>query len=324
MWHNFPFFPEQASKLAQRVDSLYFFLVALSACFVLLVFTLVIYFSIRYRRRSPSERPAPISGDLRLEALWIVIPLILAMVTFVWGARLYFVNSHPPRDAHEIFVVGKQWMWKIQHPNGRRMINRLHVPVGEPVKLIMTSEDVIHDFFIPAFRTKMDVLPGRYTTLWFEATRPGEYHLFCAEYCGTKHSEMIGKVIAMPPEAYERWLAGGTQGETLVEAGARLFEARLCNTCHTQATNARGPDLTGLFGKRVLLEDGSSVVADETYLRESILDPTARVVRGYPKIMPTFAGQLGEDDIVKLIAYIKSLTHPAQAPSTESTPTKAP
>lgn len=306
--------------MAARVDALYYFLIAVSLFFATLIFLLVVYFAVRYRRRSEDERPQPIHGDLRLELLWTIIPLGLAMMMFVWGANLYFTLSRPPSDALNLYVVGKQWMWKIQHPTGQREINQLHVPVGQPVKLTMTSEDVIHSFFIPAFRMKMDVVPGRYTTTWFEATKAGEYHLFCTEYCGTNHSRMIGRVVVMEPVQYEQWLQSEngtgrvTVGETPTVAGARLFEEQRCVTCHAANIGGLvlGPSLAGLFGKAVQLQNGETVTADESYIRESILNPTAKMVAGYQPLMPTYQGQISEEELFQLIAYIRSLEKAAE------------
>ena len=306
-WLGFPLFPELASTVAARVDALFFFLVAVSAFFSTLIFLLVGYFAIRYRRPSDAERPRPIEGDLRLELLWTLIPLGITMVMFVWGASLYFTLSRPPAGALEISVVAKQWMWKYQHPQGQREINELHVPLGRPVRLIMTSEDVIHSFFVPAFRTKMDVLPGRYTATWFEATKAGEFHSFCAEYCGTQHSGMLTRVVVMNPAQYEKWLSGGGLRESLASAGERLFQQLGCNTCHRADSAARGPALEGLFGKPVQLQSGESMTADEAYIRESILNPNAKIVAGYQPIMPTFQGQVSEEGFLQIIAYIKSL-----------------
>jgi cytochrome c oxidase subunit 2 len=229
------------------------------------------------------------------------------MVMFVWGAIIYFDIYNPPNDALEISVVGKQWMWKSQHPTGQSEINELHLPVGQPVKLTMTSEDVIHDFFLPAFRVKQDVLPGRYTTLWFEATKSGVFPLYCAEYCGTQHSGMIGRIIVLEPAEFEKWLSGGATGLSMVDMGASLFQRFGCHTCHRDGGTSQGPSLTGLFGKTVKLQDGNTVLADENYIRESILDPRAKIVTGYQPIMPTFKGLVSEEGILQLIAYIKSL-----------------
>lgn len=306
---GFPLFPEQASTFAPEVDALYFFLVGVSLFFSILIFGLVFFFAIRYRRRSESERPRPIIGSLRLEVLWSVIPLCLSMMFFAWGAQIFFHLNTPPADTMNLFVVGKQWMWKIQHPEGKREINELHIPAGRPIKLTMTSEDVIHSFYVPAFRTKMDVLPGRYTTTWFEASKPGKYHLFCAEYCGTEHSGMGGWVYVMDPVDYDNWLSGNTGSAlSMAQQGEQLFTRMGCVTCHTGLPDARGPELLDLYQKPVRLADGRTVIADEAYLRESILSPTAGVVAGYQPVMPTYQGQVSEENLLKLIAYIKSLS----------------
>jgi cytochrome c oxidase subunit 2 len=234
------------------------------------------------------------------------------MVIFAWGASLFFTISRPPAGALEIQVVGKQWMWKFQHPDGQREINELHVPVGRPVKLTMASEDVIHSFFVPAFRVKMDVVPGRTTTTWFEATKPGVYHLFCAEYCGTKHSGMIGRVVVLEPVQYQQWLSGGAIGEPPALAGEKLFRNLGCNACHRPGPGGLGPSLEGLFGTSRELQTGDTVMADEDYLRESILNPNARIVAGYQPIMPPFQGRITEEGLLQLIAYIKSLGEPAR------------
>ncbi len=309
---DFPLFPEGASTFADRVDMLYLFLVLVSGFFTVLIFSTVFYFAIRYRRRSEEERPPAIHGSLKLELLWAGLPLVLSMVMFAWGTTLFLEIRRPPSGAEEIFVVGKQWMWKIQHPQGPREINQLHVPLGRPIKLTMASEDVIHSFFIPAFRVKQDVLPGRYTTLWFEASRTGEYHLFCAEYCGTAHSGMRGRVVVMEPSEYEVWLAGGVRAEPMEVTGARLFEQMQCHTCHRPGPGMRGPLLDDLFGSRVRLASGETVLADEAYLRESILSSNARVVAGYQPVMPNFQGLLTEEQVLQLIAYIKSLKKEGQ------------
>src|ERR1700720_3606921 len=220
---GFPFQPEQASSIAKSVDELYFFLTAVTLFFTVLIFSIIFYFMIKYRRRSPDERPKAIEGSFPLEVLWTAIPTVIVAVIFLWGSTLYFRNAEPPKGAMEIFVTGKQWMWKVEHPEGQREINELHVPLGRPVRLTMTSEDVIHSFYMPAFRVKFDVIPGRYTTAWFNPTKPGKYHLFCAEYCGTLHSGMIGWIEVLEPAEYERWLAGGTGGESLASSGQKLF-----------------------------------------------------------------------------------------------------
>jgi cytochrome c oxidase subunit II len=304
---GFPLFPEQASAMAARVDALFFFLIAVTVLFVALIFFLIVVFAVKYRRRSEDERPRPIEGNFWLEILWSAIPLGLTMVMFVWGAIIYFDIYNPPNDALEIGIVGRQWMWKAQHAEGQSEINELHVPVGQAVKLIMTSEDVIHDVFLPAFRVKQDVLPGRYTTLWFQPTKAGVYPLYCAEYCGTQHSGMVGRVVVLEPAEFEKWLGGGATGMSMVDLGASLFQRFGCNTCHRAGGTSQGPSLAGLFGKTVQLEGGKTVTANEDYLRESILEPRAKVVAGYQPIMPTFKGLVSEEGILQLIAYIKSI-----------------
>jgi cytochrome c oxidase subunit 2 len=306
-----PLFPEQGSAMAGRVDALFLFLCALSVFFSVLIFTAVIFFAIRYRRRSESERPAAILGSLVLEIVWTAVPLAIVVVIFLWSADIFFHIKRVPPDAMEVYVVGKRWMWKAQHMTGQREINELHIPVGTPVRLMLTSEDVIHSFFVPAFRVKQDALPGRYTTLWFQAIKPGRYHLFCAEYCGTRHSGMIGWVTAMEPSEFQAWLAGGTAGQSLAGAGQLLFQDLGCATCHRPDSLARGPNLEGLFGNPVKLSDGSVVTADETYIRESIVTPSARVVNGFQPIMPTYQGLVAEEGLMQLVAYVRSLKRPS-------------
>jgi cytochrome c oxidase subunit 2 len=305
--------PEQASTVAGQVDALFLFLVAVTVFFTGLIFLLVVVFALKYRRRSDDERPKAIHGSLVLEALWTVVPLGIALAIFVWGTYLYYVISRPPAAAMEVYVVGKQWMWKLQHPTGQREINELHVPRGRPVKLTMTSEDVIHSFYVPAFRIKADVVPGRYTSAWFEATKTGEYHLFCTEYCGTSHAVMGGRIVVMEPADYERWLAGGVAEESLPVAGEKLFARLACNTCHKTDGTGRGPSLVGKFGKSEKLASGESVAVDEGYLRESILNPQAKITAGYPPIMPTFKGLVTEDQLLQLVAYLKTLKTDGQA-----------
>ena len=316
MFTNFPFFPQQASVQASQVDAVYFFMLAVTAFFSLLIATLIVIFCVKYRRRSDEEVGVAIHGSLALELLWTIIPFGIVMVMFGWGAKVFFDLYRPPAGAMEIYVVGKQWMWKVQHMDGQREINELHVPVGRPVKLIMGSEDVIHSFYIPAFRVKADVIPGRYNNLWFEATTPGTYHLFCAEYCGTKHSGMIGSVVALEPDAFQAWLSGTATSETPVAAGEKLFQSLACNTCHTQDGQGRGPLLTNLFGKKVDLANGGSVVVDEAYVRESIVNPQAKIVAGYQPLMPTFQGLVTEEQLLQLVAYVHSLSQQTAAPST--------
>jgi cytochrome c oxidase subunit II len=307
MWSGTPLFPERASTMAYRVDALYFFLVGITVFFSLLIAGLIVYYAIRFHRRHPDAVGARIHGGLVLEVTWSVIPLLITMVIFVWGASVFFAMTRPPEDTLNIYVVGKQWMWKFQHLDGQREINELHVPIGRPVKLIMTSEDVIHDLFIPAFRMKADVIPGRYTHIWFEPTRPGRYHLFCAEYCGTRHSGMIGEVIVMGPTDYQTWLSGGAPEGSLASTGAKVFQDLACNTCHRPDAQGRGPVLEGLFGRSLQLQSGETVVADEAYVRESILTPAARIAAGFQPIMPAFQGLVTEEQLLALIEYVKSL-----------------
>jgi cytochrome c oxidase subunit 2 len=324
------FLPYQASSVAPSIDLFFAFMVAVSAFFSLLIAGLIVYFGIRYRAGAQPVPPVRhqsadevevgdvghSSGALVLEIAWTVIPLLLAMVMFVWATRLFFILSRPPADSVQMYAVGKQWMWKFQHPEGRREINELHVPLGQNVKVTMTSEDVIHSLFVPAFRVKQDVVPGRYTQLWFRATRPGTYHLFCTEYCGTQHSGMIGRVVVMEPGDYEAWLSGGTErsGLTLAQTGERLFTERACATCHLPDGQGRGPSLLGLAGSQVKLASGGTAVADDSYLRESILSPAAKVTAGYEPVMPVFQGQLSEDQVLALLSYIKSLSKEGTSP----------
>jgi len=297
------------------MDALYGFIVLVCAFFTVLVAALVVYFTIKYRRRHPDDVGADIHGSLSLELTWTFIPFVLSLVMFAWGASLFFRLATPPANAMELFVVGKQWMWKVQHPEGVREINEMHVPIGRPVRITLGSEDVLHDYSIPAFRVKMDAVPGKLTTLWFEATVPGRYHIFCAEYCGTKHSGMIGEVIVMQPQDYEVWLAGGRSTGTAAQNGERLFSDLACITCHKTDSTGRGPSLLGVFGSQVELTDGHKVTADENYLRESIMNSQAKIVKGYQGIMPAFQGMVSEENLMQLIAYIRTLkpAEPAEA-----------
>jgi cytochrome c oxidase subunit 2 len=313
----FPFQPEQASSIAQSVDYLYLFISAVTVFFTTVIFAVIFYFMIKYRRRSAGERPKAIEGSLPLEVLWTAIPTVIVAVIFVWSSSLYFRNAEPPKGAMEIFVTGKQWMWKVEHPEGQREINELHVPLGRPVKLTMTSEDVIHDFFVPAFRVKKDVLPGRYTSLWFEPTKLGMFHLFCAQYCGAFHAGMIGSVIVVEPDEYDRWLAGGVQGESPEAAGEKLFMSQGCGTCHLADGSGPAPTLLGMYGQPVKLTTGETVMADDAYTRESILAPRAKIVAGFMPIMPSFQGQLTEEQIGNLIAYIRLLGKSQPKPKEE-------
>ena len=322
-----PLVPDSASTFSWQVDALYFYLSGVTLFFALLISAVLIFFVIRYRRRTPYEIPRPVAGSHKLETIWTIIPFVIAMTMFGWGARVYFTQYKPPTDAVEVYVVGKQWMWKLQHATGQREINQLHVPVGRKIRLIMTSEDVIHDFFVPAFRTKADVVPGKYTTLWFEATTPGTYHLFCAEYCGMNHSGMIGSVIVMEPREFDNWLSGNVGSTTPAAAGQALFQTLGCASCHgANGEGGRGPALAAVFGTETTLQTGEKVRVDDGYVRESILNPQAQIVAGFGPIMPTFQGQVSEDQLVQLLAFIKSLSAsgkpqtPAASPSPAASP----
>ncbi len=313
MERSVAFWPEAASTTAADVDKLFYFLLAICGAVGVMVAFLLIFFSVYYRRRPGQLDPPPETVPARaLEWTWTLTPLGIFMVMFVWGGTVYFGAYRPPDDAVTVYGVGKQWMWKFQHPEGQREINALHVALGQPVRIILTSEDVIHSFFVPEFRIHMDVLPERYTSLWFRPTRLGEYHLFCSQYCGTNHAGMVGTVTVMEPAAYERWLHYGAEGSLALE-GRKVFLRYRCLSCHSADENARAPVLEGLFGKPVHLNDGRTVAADEGYIRESVLDPGAKIVAGYQNIMPTFRGQVSEEEIIGLIAFIRAL-QPGQTP----------
>src|SRR5437660_6712059 len=294
----FPFIPESASTLSGDVDAVYFYISGVTVFFTTLISLVVIFFVIRYRRRNQYEIPRPIEGSTKLETLWSVIPLLIAMTIFVWGAKVYFAQYRPATNALEVYVVGKQWMWKFQHATGQREINELHVPVGQKIKLIMTTEDVIHDVFVPAFRIKADVVPGKYTTEWFEATKPGRYHLFCAEYCGMNHSQMGGWVVVMEPSEFNNWLSGNVNQQSAATSGQQLFQTLGCASCHgNSGEGGRGPALLGVYNSEVQLSTGQTVRGDESYILESILNPQAKLVAGYGPIMPTFQGVVNEEQI---------------------------
>jgi cytochrome c oxidase subunit II len=312
--NDFPLFPEQASSVAPLVDGLYIGLVILTGAVSLLIWLAIFYLAIKYRRRPDNELAQEQEPPAALELAWTVIPTIIFVAIFVAGAWVFFRIQRVPSNAIEVYATGRQWMWKFQHQTGQREINSLHVPVNRPIKITMASEDVIHSLWFPNFRVKMDVLPNRYRTMWFEATKTGRYHIFCAEYCGTLHSGMIGWVTVMEPTEYQRWLAGGAEG-SLASQGEKLFEKYACNTCHTSTAGARGPVLAGVYGKARPLTNGQNVLVDDNYVRESILNPTAKVAAGFAPIMPVFQGQVNEEDLLRLLAYIKSLA-PEQAPAT--------
>jgi cytochrome c oxidase subunit 2 len=305
---NFPLFPPQASQIARETDHLLIALILLSAFTMFVVFAPMIYFLFKYRRGKKADRSPVHLPETMIEVTWTLIPMVVFTGLFAWGANVYWEIERPPADAMDISVVGKQWMWKIEHPEGNREIDELHVPLGRNIKLTLASEDVIHSFFLPAFRVKQDVVPGRYSTLWFKADKPGTFHLFCSEYCGTHHSAMIGSVIVMRPDEYQEWLMRGAPGPTMAQEGERLFRSYGCSGCHVQSTIVRAPPLEGLYGRPVPLQSGQIVTANEGYLRDSILLPAKDIAAGYTNDMPSFQGHLSEDDLLKLIAYIKSIS----------------
>jgi cytochrome c oxidase subunit 2 len=311
MW-DFPLHPPADSSLATRVDLLFYAWLALGGVVTIVLAFLIVYFSAKYRHGSRANRAMATGAKLRrnshrIELAWIITPLILFMVMFAWAADLYYVHAAPPANATEVYVVGKQWMWKLEHVGGQREIDELHVPVGKPIKLVMTSQDVIHSFFMPVFRIKQDVLPGRYTMLWFTANKPGDFHMFCTQYCGTDHAQMIGHVVVMAPADFARWLASGNRSQSMAQEGAARFRQYGCSGCHGASASVHAPKLEGLFGRRVQLSDGSSVVADERYIHDSVMLPRKDIVAGYEPIMPSFEGQIAEDDLLDIIEYIKSL-----------------
>lgn len=318
-----PLFPEQASAFAWQVDLLYFYLIIVSVAFTIPIAVAIFFFMVKYRERTKYDTPDEIHGSIMLETVWSIIPFVVSMTIFLGGAIVFFNQFTPPDDAMEIYVVGKQWMWKIQHGTGQREINELHIPLGRKIKLTLTTEDVLHDFGIPAFRTKVDVVPGRYTYLWFEPTKPGKYHLFCQEYCGLNHSGMGGSVYVMEQKDFDNWLGGNASGGTPVEIGKDLFETKLgCASCHAGGPAQRGAKLEGIYGKEVKLVGGDTVIVDDNYIKNSILNPSSQIVEGFQPIMPTFKGQVTEEQLNGLVAYIKSLSG-VTGPSTGQTATTA-
>jgi cytochrome c oxidase subunit 2 len=303
---SFPLFPPEASKIAPQMDALFFFMVLVSVIGLTIVILLVTSFSILYsQKRHPVA--VQVEGSTLLEATWTIIPLGLFLIMFVWGALIYFRVYTPPANSMNIYVVGKQWMWKAEHPGGQHEINSLHLPTGRSIQLTIISQDVFHSFSIPAFRVKREAIPGRYTSVWFEATEPGTYHLFCTQYCGTNHSAMIGDVVVMTPQDYKKWLDESTSGMSLAQNGERLFASLSCAACHNAKPDARGPNLANVYGAKLPLSSGGTVTADEAYLRESILNPSQHITQGYAPIMPTYQGQISEEGVIALVEYIKNL-----------------
>jgi cytochrome c oxidase subunit 2 len=309
MFSGFSLFPPQASTLAPEIDNLYLGVITITAFFAVLVVVCITYFAIKYRDPTGDKVGAPITGSVPLELGWSLIPFVISIGIFVWASVVFFHIVRAPDQTLDVYSTGKRWMWRFQHIDGQLEINELHVPVGRAVRVVFTSEDVLHDLFIPAFRVKADAVPGRYSAIWFEPTKVGEYHLFCAEYCGTRHSGMIGTVYVMEQADYQTWLGGGTAtaGGSLQQRGEALFTQLACVTCHLPDGSGRGPSLVGLYGSQVTLDDGAVVTADESYLRESILTAQAKTVKGYERLMPTFQGLINEEGVAALIEYIKSM-----------------
>lgn len=303
----FPLLPPEASSAARRVDALFSYLIAVCGFFLFGIATVMTYWLIKYRRGRPAFRQQRKVSSIPFEITWTVIPFLFFLSFYVWGANIYYYMEDPPADALEIHVIGKQWMWKLQHLEGNREIDELHVPVGRNVKLVMASDDVIHSFFLPAFRVKQDVVPGRYDVLWFRATRTGNFPIYCGEYCGTDHSLMVGRIIVMTPGDYEAWLAGNRPMEPLAAQGGELFRELGCSGCHMNSAIVHAPPLEGLYGRPVPLQSGRVVTADDEYIHDSILHPDLQIAAGYPSVMPSFQGQISEEDVFKLVAYIKSL-----------------
>jgi cytochrome c oxidase subunit 2 len=304
---RFHLFPPQASTTAHGVDTLFLVLTLISLFFIVVIFLPILFFCIKYRRGSSADRSHPSNGSNLVEVGWTTLPTLMGLALFAWGAVDFFRIERRPANAIDVQVVGKQWMWKLQHAEGKREINELHVPINRTVALTLISQDVIHSFFVPAFRVKQDVVPGKYTSQWFKPTRTGEYHIFCSQYCGTQHAQMIGRVVVMQPRAYENWLRTGEQAESIVRAGERLFHDRGCSGCHAVNSQFHAPLLQGLYRNPVPLADGTMATADDQYLRDSILQPAKQITAGYDNIMPSFSGHLTEEEIMQLIAYVKAI-----------------
>lgn len=304
----------EASSVAPRVDVLFWYMVGLCGFVALGIFATMVYFGIKYRKGSPADRTGKHKQSIGIEVTWTLVPFGMFLAVFIWSLFVFARLHSPPRDAQTVYVVAKQWMWKIQHSGGQREINVLHVPLGQPIRLVMISQDVIHSFGLPAFRLKQDVLPGSYTNLWFTPTETGRFSFFCDQYCGLDHSKMVGEVVVMPPAAYARWLEQNPGPENVAARGAALFRSRGCSGCHGANASVHAPDLDGLYGRTVHLADGSTVIADDRYIHDSILLPDKQVVAGFAPIMPSFEGQLSEEEILELVAYIKATTATAHQP----------
>lgn len=304
---KFEFWPDVASGYAHRVDVMLGTWVGIMSLLVLPALFALLFFAVKYRRGSDANRAGPVDRNWKLEAAWASIPFAAALVFFVWAAHSYVELKTPVSGAREIHVVGRQWMWKVEHPGGQGEINALHIPVGEPIQLTMISTDVIHSFFVPALRIKQDLLPGRYTYMWFRADKPGTYRLFCAEFCGTEHSRMTGEVVALPPGEFQRWLENSAADEELARQGRQLFSRLGCSGCHGSDGPVRAPSLAGIYRRPVPLASGEVVIADDRYLRDSILYPARQVVAGYRPKMPSFAGKVSEEEMIRLIEYLKTV-----------------
>jgi cytochrome c oxidase subunit 2 len=300
-----PIYPPQASSISGEVDALALLMFLASLLIALGIFLAIVIFCVKYRRHAGNEIGQPDRHTTAVEITWTFVPLALCMIPFVWGAHIYLEQAQPPADAIDVYLVAKQWMWKTEQPGGQEEINALHVPTGRAVKLTMTSQDVIHSFSVPAFRVKADVLPGRYTTVWFTATQPGEYRLYCTQYCGTDHAAMTGQVVAMMPGDYADWLNTSVAAfQSPAAQGRKVFQQYGCVDCHEAN---RAPSLQGLYGQPVLLSDGSTVIADDNYIRQKLVTPAATIPAGFAPIMPSFAGRLSEEQMLSLIVYIKSI-----------------
>ena len=323
MLSSIPIFPPQASTFAADVDKLYFLILGVTSFFAIAVVIFVAIFAIKYQDHTGTQVGAPIHGSIPLELAWSFIPFVIAIGIFAYATVVYFELVRPPAETLQIYSTGKRWMWRFQHLNGRAEINELHVPKGIPVKVTFTSEDVLHSLYFPTFRVKADAIPGRYSEIWFEPTLTGDFHMFCAEYCGTSHSGMIGRVVVMEPRDYQAWLSG-SDGQPLAVRGQQLFNQLACVTCHLNDGTGRGPSLAGVPGSKVELANGTGVVADDGYIRESILTPQAKLVSGFQPVMPTFQGLVNEEGVMALIEYIKSLPAPAAPAQTATAPAARP
>ncbi len=307
-----PFFPDQASTLAPGIDNIYFMWTALSVVVSLIIAVLIVIFAIRYRTGSAADRRSATREEQerilkRVEFAWQAVPMAIFVAMFFWSTEIYYRSVSVPANAIPVYVVGKQWMWHLEHAGGQREIDELHVPLGQPVELIMTSQDVLHSFSIPGFRVKQDVLPGRYTTIWFEATRAGDFHLFCTQFCGADHSRMVGRVVVLPPADFEKWLAARAGGGTMAAQGQVRFREFGCSGCHGPNAAVRAPRLEGLFGRPVRLQDGQTAVADERFIRDAVFTPNRSVPAGYDATMPSYRGQMNEEQLLEIIAYVKSM-----------------